>query len=335
MTEAQGSATVAATQAQSTQHVESPLQEVSEAPPQVAESAPEPAPEIDQALLDKYFSTQKRRLKVNGQDTELTYNDIFDRVQKEMAADQKYKKAAELEKTAHLTQQQLQVFLEACRDNPSLFFKELGIDERAHAENILAGLIQKEVDPETWELKQKAAEYDSWKAKQAKEEKAREVAQAKKIQAEMAEQARVQIEQDILGALAAKNIPDPFKPEAVKRMASYMENALNQGLELQPGDYSHIADIVMESFESEHKNFLKAKAPRDILESIPYEDIAAFVKDRNKVLKNPQGGPKEAEKRASAGEKTWNGKPLSKLNYQEHREYMDHVIKNASETPFT
>lgn len=174
-------------------------------------------------------------------------------VQKGLAADVRFQQASEVEK-------QLAGIIRALREKPEgvllneklghkpevLFerlVKALGPNARPIIEKIMGGYVDQELmdpkDRELAETKQKMAEYEEEKRKAQQAEQDKQMADLKSHYQE-------QYSKDIMTTLEKSGLPKT--PSTVKRMAYYMHQGLQRGVQFQAAD---VVDFVKQDYIAE------------------------------------------------------------------------------------
>jgi hypothetical protein len=203
------------------------------------ESAPSPKETKEEV---KKEAERRHKLKVNGQEREYTEAEVLRRAQLAEAADEKFKTAAEKEK--HFAQ-----FFEALRANPLavLTHPELGINFREVAENFLGEHVRKEmmdpVERELEELREFKRQQEESRTKAEEEGKKKQMTEK---QRQLHQQATEYYDRKISDVLQASNLPKT--PNTIKRVAEVLQNAVNNGYEL---DVETAVDLVNEDYRGD------------------------------------------------------------------------------------
>lgn len=208
-----------------------------------AEKSNESAQSAAEAKEEAKKEAERRyKLKVNGQEREYGEAEVLRKAQLADSADEKFKKAAEM-------QRQAEQFVEALRSDPLkiLTHPDLGLNFREIAEQFLGEHVRKELmDPVERELE----ELREFK-RQQEEERQRSEEESKKK--EMTEQQRALHKQTveyydrkITEVLKATNLPKT--PGTIKRVAEVLRNAVDNGYEL---DVETAVDLVHEDYRSD------------------------------------------------------------------------------------
>lgn len=214
----------------------------------------------EQAPAPKSF-----RVKVDGQEIEVTEEELLSGYQSTKSAQQRFNEAARMRKQA-------EEFIKIAKTDPKklLTHPNIGIDLKAFANDILAEMLEEEMlSPQEKELrstKKKLAEYEEAKRK---EEEARKQSEMEKY-TQLYEQ---EYTEGIVSALETSGLPK--SESTVKKMASYMLLALENGLDVKPKD---VVEFVKRDYINEVKS-LFGSAEYDTIVSMLGDDIS------NKVVK--------------------------------------------------
>ncbi len=201
------------------------------------EVAPEAAPEPEQAPVqleaepagdpetaDSPAATYKAI--VDGQEVEVSIDDLLSGYQKSSAADKRFQEAAELRKQADAERQTL---LERLKTDPAAIMSEYDIDPDEFAEARLAAKIEEELmDPNEREKRRLEAELEQYKAE---EERKREEAEQQQYQVQVQQHAKDW--GDKLDA-AFNELGAPKNPYRVKLAVDAILSAMDRGVDLSP-----------------------------------------------------------------------------------------------------
>jgi hypothetical protein len=196
--------------------------------------------QFDQKDLDSWVESRKEKLKINGQERELTQAELRKLAGLSAASDEKFKGAKQLQNEAL----ELKKAFES--KDPVAAMKKLGMDSKeikATLENKLLELLEDEqLDPkdrELRDLKRKIAEQEAAeKAKKDDEEKSKATLAREKAYQEL--------ESGVVDAL--KEAKMPKSALTLKAVAQHMLEAHRNGVELSPKDAVKLAQ---EQFHSE------------------------------------------------------------------------------------
>lgn len=194
-------------------------------------------------------------------------------------ADQRAREAIEREKKA-------ESYREALKDRAQRerALKELGIDPRQFAEELLLPYVQAETLNED---QRRALEYQRRNEdleRQAKEREERD-RQTKEEEETRAHQER--LGQAFVAALDKVGLPRESAPWAIKRMAALAEKAEELGLELPPDE---IATLVREDFLAEHRSITSTLTGAQIEALYGEEFIKKVMRHAVAKLKEKKGG---------------------------------------------
>lgn len=230
------------------------------------ESVEQEAPANPESQAEK----RKLKAKVNGQEIEVSEDEILRDYQKYMAADAKMKEAATLKK-------QLEGFVSYIKENPKEGLKQLGIDPRKFSEDTLLAFLEDEMmDPKDKELKttkQRLAELEKKEQEEAEKIKQAEIAELEKQYAD-------DYSNKIISALEAEKIPRT--PFTIRRMASYMAEGLKRGVDLNPVD---VVKQVKKDYSEDYATIFKGMEPQDII-SIFGDDLIKKIRKYDTQMVN-------------------------------------------------
>jgi hypothetical protein len=223
------------------------------------------------------------KLAVNGKETELDISGIEFKdpalesklkmlVQKGLGADEKFERSSKVEKM-------MEQFVYLLKNDPvkALTHPMFGHDMRKLSEEYLVKQLELEqMDPRDRKVK----EYEE-RMKQIEEERQLKEAEESRLKNEkLREHYSKEYSNDILSTL--KNSGLPQSPMTVKRMAHYMHQGLQQGVELKAAD---VIDIVRQDYMNDIKS-LMGGLDEDNLLNLLGEDISTKVNNaRMKKLK--------------------------------------------------
>lgn len=220
---------------------------------------------VPEAAPAKTEAARTFKLKVDGQEVEMSEREVLDLAQQGKSANKRFQEAS-------VTRKEAEQIIAFAKSNPAEFFAKTGQNARQWAEDFLLQEIQREqMSPEqkkAFENEQKLRKYEDTE-KQTKEQ-ARQDQMAKLEQQQMQSYDKLFVE-----ALTASGLPKT--PYTVKRMAELTLVNIKNKLELEP---SQLAKIVREDYESEMKA-LYGQADGDTL-------LALLGKDAVKKLSKAQ-----------------------------------------------
>lgn len=226
-----------------------------------AESAEQPTPEV-------------RRIKVNGEEVEVTLQELEKGYGTMRAAQERFQEAARLRKEAEELKAQY-------AQNP--FLSDDPQARRKAAEEFLAAELRKEMmSPEQRELE----ELKSYKQQQEELRKQQEEQQKQRQQQEMISQARQQLETDIVAALKESGLPT--NANTMQRAAAYMYNAGNAGYQVKAAD---VMGLVKEDYINDIKHFTKDGDINSVKSMLGDEFIKKIHKADLDALKASQNRP--------------------------------------------
>jgi len=235
---------------------------------------------------------EKRKLKakVNGQEIEVSEEEILRDYQKYKAADANLKEAATLKK-------QLEGFVTYLKENPKEGLKQLGIDPRKFSEDTLMAFLEDEMmDPKDKELKTTKARLQELEQKEKDEQDRQKDSEMAVLEKQYAED----YSNKITAALEAEKIPRTAF--TIRRMASYMSEGLKRGVDMSPAD---VCKQVKKDYSEDYASIFSGMEPEDII-SIFGDDLIKKIRkyDTSRVQKRPTSShvpdkdfrPKESKK---------------------------------------
>lgn len=261
-------------------------------------SAPVEQVETKETVVNP-FKDYKERIKINGKEREVTLEELRREASKQMAADEKFKSAKQLNDEAR----QLKAAFESGNVVDALAKQGKTAKEiRTILEDHLLDIIDQEnMDPKEKELKD-LKKFKEQKDKEAAEEMSKKEA-AK--HAQEIERARARLETELVDAIKASNMPK--NTTVFQKVAREMESALINGYEMSAAEAVKIVeqDMIEEYLAVLPQlgaDRLKKALGKDMLKLIQEEQVRAvkeaapsFVNRRNtKPVADPE--PAEDEK---------------------------------------
>lgn len=301
------SETSSETQADSTPETTPETKSVDSIPPESKgeESTTEPLKSEEKKELVKEL--RKYKIKIDKEESELELDDdqIRNHIQKGLAADKKFKEAAEKRKEA-------EAFIELLRTNPKALLKHpaLGLKAREIAEELLAEELEQEMmDPKEREIQKLKAELDARTKKDAEAaETARQAQEAEKVKGfedHYVADIRTTIEKSGL----------PLNQGTVNAVRDYMLASMQAVMNEHDGDEaaqdaaiekikaSDVIELVRKDFQAEVKKLFSSTDMTQLIEMIG-EDGLKKIRDADmKRLKNPKVPVKEEDQPAEKPEK--------------------------------
>ena len=251
----------------------------------VAESAPQESiesvplsPELspnekegDPNYKDPYKGT-KHKLKIDGKELELTYEDLLARAQKAEASGKKFEEAAALRKEAEKVRQEAMAvagILDKMRQGDLSYLRTIVPPEALYrfSEDQLLELVQRESmteeQREAWDAKQELA---AIKAEREKEAKSREDSQ----RAELEQREGQAIEQAIFTGLKALGKDVTVSPRLIKRLSEEMLGAslASKDPNYRP-DGSESAGRAWKGMADDAVEFLRLEDPKTVIAMLP------------------------------------------------------------------
>lgn len=263
---------------ESSEAIESQGQEGAEIQPDSGSKPEEIAPENGVRMF---------KVKVNGQDMEVSEDELISGYQTRKASDEKFREAS-------MSKKQAEEFIHLLRTNPRkvLSNPDLGIDVRKFAEEFLVEQMEEEMmDPRDRELRDARKQLQEIEDEKKRVKDESEASQA----AELREQYSQEYQTSIVDALQSSGLPK--SEHTVKRMAYYMHQGLKRGMNLGAKD---VVSLVKQDYIDEQKS-LYSNLDGDMLLELLGSDVANKIRkhDISKV-KGQKKEPKYPEKQPEA-----------------------------------
>lgn len=227
------------------------------------------------------------KVKIDGQEVDITEDELLKGYQSTKSAQQRFNEAA-------LMRKQAEELVKIAKNDPRklLTHPDIGVDLKKFANDILAEMMEEELlspqEKEQRAMKKKLAEYEA--------ERERQRAEAE--QAEMDKYVQLYEQEYTNGIVEALETSGlPRTETTVKKMASMMLLALENGLDVKPKD---VVEFVKRDYMAEVKSLFGA-ANEDIILSLLGDDISnKVVKGHLKKVKPKQAETKVTEVTTSA-----------------------------------
>jgi hypothetical protein len=236
----------------------------------------------DIETLERLLPKYKKKLTVNGEEKEVSFEEMTERLQKEWAAEQRFRQASDIEKNHNLLKSQVENLMQALKENPLAISEKIVGAEKVREmmeEKLYQALKEDQLSPEERENNQKIREYEQMK-------KQIEAMEQEKKQGEMTrlqQQYEQQLDQEISGALETANLPRT--PYTVQRLAALMYSANQKGIDASA---SELAEILQEQYKSDIGSLLGGVGDDSLLNYLG-EDIAGKIRKQDVArLKTPQ-----------------------------------------------
>lgn len=264
----------------------------------ISEPAVEPAP----------VEPQKFKLKVDGQEVEATLEDLQKAYSKVSAADKRFQEGAK-------ARAQAEEFVRLLQTNPLkvLTHPSLGLNFRELAENYLVEQLQEaQLTPEQKELRDAKAQLQA--IKEAEEMSKKEAEEQQRAQLE--EHYSNEYTNQIVQALETATLPKT--PATVKRMAYYMSQALQKGLDLKASD---VVELVKQDYIQEQKelfggldgDMLLKLLGEDTASKIRKSDLARLKKSQPAVSKPSVSSPSPKKEEQKLSKEEWRKRLEEKI----------------------
>ena len=273
--------------------------------------------DVDLTDADKVETTDnpdKFIVKVNGEELEVTRDELIQGYQTRKAADDKFREAAN-------TRKQAEDFINLLKTNPKkvLSNPSLGIDFRELAEEYLMEQMEEEqMDPRDRELKEAREKLASIEEEKKQKEKEQQEQQA----ADLREKYTQEYQQSIIDTLQKSGLPKT--EHTVKRMAYYMHQGLKRGYTLKSND---VVDLVKQDYITEQKS-LYSGLDGDALIELLGDDVASKIRKHDVAKYSKKKSPETPGKQPEGGKQ--RPKKSNKISKDDWKARMDR-IKNGDE----
>lgn len=241
---------------------------------------------------------EKHKVKVNGEEKEVSTEDLIREYQKGVAGAKKLQDASEQIKKA-------ESIVGALKEKPELLLKEMSREqiEEYYYKTVIEPTL---LSPEENALRAREAKLAQDEAELAEfrtaKQRAEEEAQEREIEAKTAER-KTQLQSSISSSLSSSGIPE--SQWTVVRTIDYMKDAIAKGYkDITPAD---VMKFVKEDFMEVRKAELSAMTPAQLAELIGEEKAAAFRKhgiDEAKAKKFQNNAKPGAVKQVEKPKKT-------------------------------
>lgn len=217
---------------------------------------------------------RKFKVKIDDQEKEIDEDELVRDYQLKQASYKKMSEAAKLRKEA-------EDFFELLKTNPkkALTHPKINADLRTLAEDFLKEQLEEELlDPKDKEIKKLKREMDEIRAEKEALKKKEEDERAAAMQQKYQEQFTQVLEE----ALKLSGLPR--NKRSINRVIDYIEQALDNDIEVTPKD---IAKMAREDYESDVKALFGSTDPESLLSMFGEETITKLRKADLKKLKKP------------------------------------------------
>lgn len=297
--EIEASGTIAPDVTPDTQTKDAPAEDVAKnAAPSSKKADPAPAQEHNSKEESKQF-----KIKVNGKERLVDEKTAIAYLQRELAADEKFRQASAEAK-------RIEAIIKAAKEDPDKFFRELtGLDPLEYSKKRIGDEIKRmAMTPEQRELE----EYKAKVAAFEKKERERIAAEQRASQERAKEFYIKKYDTEIPDALKAAGLP--VNEDTVRYTAEVMIANLEEGLDLP---YEMVMDLVKDKYQKSFKGFFESSDKERLLELLgeDFVDALAEIKARKK---NP---PKQRPTQAIQSESGSEDDPRT-MNQEQFREYV-------------
>jgi hypothetical protein len=258
-----------------------------------AEEEPESAESTEETQQPEVYI-----LPINGEDQEFTLAELKTMASKVAGSDQRFSEAAE-------QRRQVEDAYKALRENPFEFMSKMGLDTRELTEKFLT----KEYEIESMSPEQKEAYTNAKKVKDYEQKELTRSEQEKELvrQAE-AEKAREAYDTEFTKALEGTELPKT--PETVSRMARYVKQGIDSGIEISATD---AAALVAEDYYGERKKTYSKMDEGQLLRALGSDVVKKLKKYDMKKIISPESGNRATRQQPRAKRKAPKARSLSDM----------------------
>lgn len=218
---------------------------------------------------------EKVLVKIDGEEKEVTLEDLKRDYQKFQSANQRYEEAKHLRK-------QSEKLIEIMKTNPFDVLEKMGLDVEALAEERLLRKIQFEQmtdeQKEAYLAKEKLKSYEQMEQERKAQEEFHRLEQVK-------QHYKANFEREIIEAIETNELPRDS--QTASKIIGYMQKVIANKLPLTVQD---IIPLVKDDLKREEENFLNKYKQRDLdslLASLGEDTVKAIQRKSIEKLKNP------------------------------------------------
>jgi len=245
-----------------------------------AEAKPEEKPSDSSEEIDKESNPNDSfKLKVNGEEVEIKSRDEMVRLaQLGMASNKKFEEASKLRKDA-------EGFITRLKSDPLSILQHpsLGINFDEIAEQHVWNKLQAEqMTPQEREFRANQQELEQYRAQEAKLKQENDA----RASEEMAEKYRQDWSVKFKSAIEQGGLPST--DWTVSRMAGYMREALQRGMDIEPADVVH---LVKQDFIKAQQQFYSSMDPDAMIQVLGADTVDKIRKHQVSQYKQAQSQP--------------------------------------------
>ena len=288
-----------------TMELSAPAQPATQPGPESAGESGKPAPSTvtfagQEMEIDAFLKSRKHKSKIDGQETELDYDELIRGYGHNQAANKRMHEAAEIRKGAESRERKLFENVMSWKENPRKAFaalEQLGVDVKTHAHDLVMEQMRLELmsdsERKAYENEQRLSEYENRDKLEAQKRKDRELEALR-------EQSATELEDNILKVLES-NKDYPVDPAFLNRALDYVSASLNTGENLSLDDAFKAAkrDFDKQSqelFDRRLKTMLeKGEFPKELVDRVRKSDVEAL-----RVQPPKRNSAPEPQKRADS-----------------------------------
>lgn len=254
---------------------------------------------------------KSKTYKINGQEVELTDEEVTAIVQKGVSAEEKFRQSKEM-------QDNTIKILSALKENPEAVLDKMGIN----VENFVRGYVNKRIEEENKTPEQRQQEERDRQYKQERDELntlKREIEEIKTVRAmeDYSRKINQAIDSDAELAGDAES-----RQEVTRRIASYMYYGLQKGVQVNPAD---ALKLVKEDMVKEGTGLAKKLKPDQIAQALGddgMKSLAEYLASKGIVHQTPNKGngtvtpqsEKKPAKPKKISKKEWREEIQKRLN---------------------
>lgn len=268
-----------------------PTGEVSEPTEGLEATEPEGLAEEQLSTLKELLPKYRERVKIGGEERELTYDELIQLAQKGGGADKKFYEADQYKKEAESKIRYYQEFIEGLKQDPFSVIQQnpdlKGLDVRRAAEEYLAAQLREELmsdeERQSFKEKQELEQLRQWREQVTKQQ---ESAQARAAQDEAMQH------YDNLFTKALETAQLPKNPHTIARMAAMTKSLLNEGIEDVTSE--ELAELIREDYEKEVREYAQFLGAEKIPSLLGDDTVKALRKQFAGAVKNPESANLQA-----------------------------------------
>lgn len=261
----------------------------------------------NEKVLEALKSKLKEKIKVDGTEEEVDFNELKVGYQRAKAAQKRFDEAAKARK-------EVEQFIARLKSDPVNALNEMGHDFGSLAEDFILKQMEKDkLTPEEKKILELEEKVKSYEQEKETVKKAEEQAQYQKL----LDHYEADYTDKISKALSESGLPKT--PQTVKRTAQYLSRALDQGYELQPKD---VMRYVKQDYMNDIMSLFGAAEGEQLMSLLGEQVTDKIRKAELAKVKSKTPVTPETPKSVAKTEVKDDEKPKKKLTMAEFRELM-------------